>query len=242
MKKYLLACTALFLLTGCSAKSTESTQASSNKTPLSSSSSQKPHSSSTSSSAMPQTIKKFASGDYSAYTGTYKSELDSSLIISTNKIYYYAPDQTLVGSVVLNQKTFSKQTTSPSFSRTYAFNTETITVTFNDTGDKITSISLSKDIYNNNQATIFKYSTAETSLPFTEQEALKILQSSKGFSDDDSYFLATKYENSYIIQVVSKAIRAQGGSGTVGLYQVFSDGTNFLVKNNPTTGAYDKIE
>ncbi|MEG9205144.1 hypothetical protein V6B05_10675 [Lactococcus garvieae] len=49
-------------------------------------------------------------------------------------------------------------------------------------------------------------------------------------------------QDSFVIQVFSKEMRANGGSGTVGLYKVLPDGTIYLVTYDVATNTYPKAE
>ncbi|USS90482.1 hypothetical protein [Fructilactobacillus carniphilus] len=59
----------------------------------------------------------------------------------------------------------------------------------------------------------------------TSEAAINILKNEFGNSSDYSYGVLSTDNGVYEIEVTSKSIRAQGGSGTVGIYDVMPDGT-----------------
>lgn len=59
-------------------------------------------------------------------------------------------------------------------------------------------------------------------------QAITTLSNGLGNNSDFAYTLLSTANHMYEIQVTSKSIRAQGGSGTIGIYDVMEDGTYFL--------------
>ncbi|USS88180.1 hypothetical protein M3M39_01480 [Fructilactobacillus hinvesii] len=62
----------------------------------------------------------------------------------------------------------------------------------------------------------------------TPEAAINILRNGLGNNPDYIYELLSTDNNMYEIQVISKSIHAQGGSGTIGIYDVMQDGTYSL--------------
>lgn len=59
-------------------------------------------------------------------------------------------------------------------------------------------------------------------------QAIDTLSNGLGNNSDFYYTVISTANHMYEIQVTSKSIRAQGGTGTVGIYDVMEDGTYFL--------------
>ncbi|WP_429971913.1 hypothetical protein ACQW5G_08730 (plasmid) [Fructilactobacillus sp. Tb1] len=59
-------------------------------------------------------------------------------------------------------------------------------------------------------------------------QAIATLQNGLGNNSDFAYTMLSTANHMYEIQVTSKSINAQGGTGTVGIYDVMEDGTYFL--------------
>lgn len=62
----------------------------------------------------------------------------------------------------------------------------------------------------------------------SEEEAFTFIKEQTGIEADNTdivYGLLDSDENSYTLRLVSQSIRDQGGSGTVGLYTIYKDGT-----------------
>ncbi|WP_429971585.1 LptM family lipoprotein [Fructilactobacillus sp. Tb1] len=59
-------------------------------------------------------------------------------------------------------------------------------------------------------------------------QAIATLQNGLGNNSDFAYTMLSTANHMYEIQVTSKSIKAQGGTGTVGIYDVMEDGTYFL--------------
>lgn len=57
------------------------------------------------------------------------------------------------------------------------------------------------------------------------QQAIAVLTAGLGNNTDLGYSVLSAAPNDFVIKVVSKSIRAQGGTGTVGIYTVRSNGT-----------------
>ncbi len=62
---------------------------------------------------------------------------------------------------------------------------------------------------------------------FTEEDAFALLKEQEDFNEDLALEYATYHadENYYELVIVSKSLQSQGGSGTVGIYHVYEDGT-----------------
>lgn len=56
-------------------------------------------------------------------------------------------------------------------------------------------------------------------------EAINVLKNGLGNNSDWYYQVLSTDNDVYEIQVISKSIRQQGGSGTIGIYRVMEDGT-----------------
>lgn len=62
----------------------------------------------------------------------------------------------------------------------------------------------------------------------SEEEAFNFIKEETGIEADNTdivYGLLDSDEDSYTLRLVSQSLREQGGSGTVGLYKVYKDGT-----------------
>ena len=62
----------------------------------------------------------------------------------------------------------------------------------------------------------------------SEEEAFNFIKEELGIEADDTdvvYSLLDSDEESYTLRLVSQSLQEQGGSGTVGLYKVYKDGT-----------------
>ncbi|MDE1549351.1 hypothetical protein [Jeotgalibaca caeni] len=67
----------------------------------------------------------------------------------------------------------------------------------------------------------------EDPVSFTVEDAFRIVKEQEGFNEDIVLGYAIYHEEGsyYELSAVSKSIQSQGGSGTVGLYQVYEDGS-----------------
>lgn len=62
----------------------------------------------------------------------------------------------------------------------------------------------------------------------SEEEAFNFIKEETGIEADNTdivYGLLDSDEDSYTLRLVSQSLREQGGSGTVGLYKIYKDGT-----------------
>ena len=238
MKKIIFALLLLVLLASCGTKSKETTSTSKDSSiPYTSSSS--PSSSLSQSiekkTEYPASLSNFSNGDYSNFNGLYKSTANSYIIISADKIGYYSSKQETIGSVIANKSTYQSKTESAPFSQTYEFNQGQITFNFNDVANKINDIRI---IDTNSTSSNFSFIAKLDPNNFTESSVPTYFKAFFGADAENYSFLPDKDGDTCIISVISNKILANGGSGTVGLYQVLPDGSFYLVTRDSTNNTY----
>ncbi len=80
-------------------------------------------------------------------------------------------------------------------------------------------------------------SSVDVSNSLTCDEAINIVESGEGFSEAGFSYTAFKNSaGSYAVKVSSPSIMASGGSGTLGIYDVFTDKTYQLSETNDLSG------
>ncbi|MFD2254172.1 hypothetical protein ACFSJM_07420 [Lactococcus formosensis subsp. bovis] len=247
MKKIILGFIPLLLLAGCGADKKEDTanfaqdkqssahSSSSTSTP---SSSQNTVSSSEQLKSYPEALEQFSKGDYSSFHGLYKNSNNDVLIITKDHIEYYSHTGKDIGSVIVNESTFKSKTENQPFNQVYLFNQGQIEINFNATADKIETIQITD---NAGTTADFTLAAQLDSNNFTKDTVLNYFKSYLS-NPDDYYFDTTNTQGSFVIQVFSKEMRANGASGTVGLYKVLPDGTIYLVTYDVATNTYPKAE
>ena len=247
MKKIILAFIPLLLLVGCGADKKENTanfaqdKQSSTHTSSSTSapsSSQDTVASSEQPKSYPVALEQFSKGDYSNFHGLYKNSSNDILIITKDHIEYYSHTGKDIGSVIINESTFKSKTENQPFNQIYLFNQGQVEINFNATADKIEAIQITD---NAGTSSDFTLAAQLDSNNFTKDTALNYFKSYLS-NPEDFYFDAVNTQDSFVIQVFSKEMRANGGSGTVGLYKVLPDGTIYLVTYDVATNTYPKAE
>lgn len=77
----------------------------------------------------------------------------------------------------------------------------------------------------------------DASNSLTCDEAINIVESGEGFNEAGFSYTAFKNsDGSYTVKVSSPSIMAGGGSGTLGIYDVFADKTYQLSETNDLSG------
>lgn len=250
MKKIILGFIPLLLLAGCgndkkdvTANFAQDNQTSSQSQTSAASSTQASSSSqdaatSEQQKSYPVALENFAKGDYSNFHGMYKSINNEVLLVTKDNIEYYSSTGKDIGTVIINESTFESKTDNQPFTQIYNFNQGKVEINFNETADKIETIRITD---NAGTTSDFTLAAQLDSNNFTEDTVLNYFKIYTSNTDDYS-FETIKTQDSFVIQVFSKEMRANGGSGTVGMYKVLPDGSIYLVTYDAATGTYVKAE
>lgn len=241
MKKIILVIAPLVLLAGCGndkknetaglSQESQTISQSSDLSPRQSSSSDQSLTSSEQNESYPPLLEKFSQGDYSSFCGLYKSQKGENLVISNDNIAYYTTTGEGSGPVIVNNKTYKSRTDTSPFTQIYQFNKDNFEITFDSSGNKIDSIRITNK---NGDDSIFYFVTKLDKNNFTEEGVRNYFKEILGEDASRYYLAAFKEKEFFVIKIIIKEWRDNGGSGTAGFCKIYPDGRYEMVPTYPS--------
>ena len=108
------------------------------------------------------------------------------------------------------------------------------TTSSDEQSDTTNSSSLEDQTESNSNSSEETTESTPENIIHSEEEAFNFIKEQTGIAQDSTdivYGLINSGENYYTLRLVSQSIRDQGGSGTVGIYKVYTDGTYEIGEN-----------